>query len=150
MIWLDGLDLPQFRHFPVHFAQHYSEPRYPAVDAPKSPILFPWSEMEDQLEKAIRITPGHAVVRYTSQEKGQEGQEVSLRLGAQCEKLEAGCTSKTVRETASSVYHIIDGKGRTIIGESVISWVKGDTFSVPSWQPYRHEVSNAAFDPNAS
>lgn len=31
MIWLDGLDLPLYHHFPTHFAQPYHEPRYPST-----------------------------------------------------------------------------------------------------------------------
>lgn len=52
MIWLDGLDLPQFQHFPVHFVEHYSEKRYPAeeVDVRESPIVFPWGEMKGRLD----------------------------------------------------------------------------------------------------
>lgn len=49
VIWLDGLDLPNFIHIPVHFNEHYSAYRYPAEDAPTSPILFPWAEMEKRL-----------------------------------------------------------------------------------------------------
>ena len=138
MIWLDGLDLPQFQHFPVHFAQHYTEPRYPAEDTPASEILFPWTQMKARLQEA----PGHdhVILRYTSQESGKEGQDVSVRIGAQCERVRAGKKSTTNRENASSVYHVIDGTGRTVIGEKTIEWVKGDTFSVPSWEPYHHEV----------
>jgi gentisate 1,2-dioxygenase len=139
MIWLDGLDLPQFQHFPVHFAQHYSAPRYPAEDAPSSTILFPWAEMEPRLEA---VPEAHAVVRYTSKEEGKAGAEVSPRLGAQCERLSAGASSRVIRETTSAVYHVIDGRGRSLIGDKVIDWVKGDTFSVPSWEPYHHEVSD--------
>jgi gentisate 1,2-dioxygenase len=52
MIWLDGLDLPQFRHFPVHFVEHYANPRYPAdnVDTSNSPIVFPWAQMKARLD----------------------------------------------------------------------------------------------------
>lgn len=52
MIWLDGLDLPQFVHFPVHFVEHYSEKRYPAenVDTSQSPIVFPWERMKAKLD----------------------------------------------------------------------------------------------------
>ncbi|GFZ44266.1 hypothetical protein JCM24511_01988 [Saitozyma sp. JCM 24511] len=142
MIWLDGLDLPQFQHFPVHFAQHYSAPRYPAEDAPSSKILFPWAEMEPRLEAD---PVAHAVVRYTSKEKGKEGEEVSPRLGAQCERLSPGAKSRVIRETTSAVYHVIDGRGRSVIGDKVIDWVKGDTFSVPSWEPYHHEADDKAF-----
>lgn len=54
MIWLDGLDLPNFRHFPVHFVEHYSSPRYPAedVDSLTSPIVFPWEVMQSALDSS--------------------------------------------------------------------------------------------------
>jgi gentisate 1,2-dioxygenase len=50
MIWLDGLDLPNFVHFPVHFVEHYSEKRYPATDVEASPIVFPWESMKEALD----------------------------------------------------------------------------------------------------
>lgn len=140
MIWLDGLDLPQFQHFPVHFVQHYAEPRYPAKDANDSPIIYPWAEMQQKLDAA----PGdHAIVRYRSQDPGREAEEVSKVIGAQCERIEAGKRSQSVQETTSAVYHVIEGTGRSLIGDQIVTWVKGDTFAVPSWQPYIHEVGRA-------
>lgn len=52
MIWLDGLDLPQFRHFPVHFLEHFKDARYPAedVDTSASPIVFKWEKMQATLD----------------------------------------------------------------------------------------------------
>lgn len=52
MIWLDTLDLPNFVHFPVHFVEHFSQPRYPAedVDPSTSPLVFPWSRMKATLD----------------------------------------------------------------------------------------------------
>lgn len=52
MIWLDGLDLPLFRHFPTHFVEHFKEARYPAtdVDSSTSPIVFPWTKMKALLD----------------------------------------------------------------------------------------------------
>ena len=54
MFWLDGLDLPQFRHFPVHFVERYKDPRYPAddIDTNDSPIVFPWAKMKERLDAA--------------------------------------------------------------------------------------------------
>ena len=54
MIWLDGLDLPNFQYFPVHFVEHYQESRYPAemVDSSTSPIVFQWGEMQKKLDGA--------------------------------------------------------------------------------------------------
>ena len=53
MIWLDGLDLPNFVHYPVHFVEHYADPRYPAqdIDPSASSIVFPWSRMKAQLDE---------------------------------------------------------------------------------------------------
>lgn len=53
MIWLDGLDLPNFVHFPVHFVEHFQQPRYPAqdVDSNASPIVFPWTKMQKKLDE---------------------------------------------------------------------------------------------------
>ncbi len=52
MIWLDGLDLPNFVHYPVHFVEHYDAPRYPAedVDISVSPLVFPWAKMKEILD----------------------------------------------------------------------------------------------------
>ncbi len=52
VVWLDGLDLPNFVHFPVHFVEHYASPRYPAEDADDSPIVFPWDDMQKRLDAA--------------------------------------------------------------------------------------------------
>lgn len=54
MIWLDGLDLPNFVHYPVHFVEHYRDARYPAddVNTTDSPIVFPWSRMKAELDTA--------------------------------------------------------------------------------------------------
>jgi gentisate 1,2-dioxygenase len=50
VIWLDGLDLPNFMHFPIHFNEHFSESRYPAREVDASPIVFPWEEMQIKLD----------------------------------------------------------------------------------------------------
>jgi len=55
MIWLDGLDLPSFIHFPVHFVEHYREKRYPAEDvqSSESENVFPWKEMKVALDATL-------------------------------------------------------------------------------------------------
>ena len=71
MIWLDGLDLPNFTHFPVHFVEHYDSPRYPAVDVDTSasPIVFPWSRMKKALDEA----EGEYATRPYLHEDGSDG-----------------------------------------------------------------------------
>lgn len=43
-----------------------------------------------------------------------------------------------MQETASSVYHVIEGTGKSQIGDKTFTWQKGDTFCIPSWYPYTH------------
>ncbi|KIV90284.1 hypothetical protein PV10_07603 [Exophiala mesophila] len=133
MIWLDGLDLPNFRHFPVHFVEHYQDPRYPAadVDSNQSPIVFPWSKMQAKLD----AIPGDwAQEDYLK----KDGRPVSKILGGAAERLNAGATSPAVRETASSVYHVVSGSGYSYVGDKKFQWKQGDTFCVPAWNKYQH------------
>ena len=71
MIWLDGLDLPNFTHFPVHFVQHYDRPRYPAqdVDTNNSPLVYPWFKMQSNLDAK---SGNHVSLSYLH-EDGSEG-----------------------------------------------------------------------------
>lgn len=71
MIWLDGLDLPNFVHYPVHFVEHYQEARYPAesVDTSASPIVFPWSRMKLALDSG----DGDWISRPYLKANGSEG-----------------------------------------------------------------------------
>jgi gentisate 1,2-dioxygenase len=43
-----------------------------------------------------------------------------------------------VQETASSVYHVIDGRGYSIIDANKVQWERGDTFCIPAWNKYQH------------
>ena len=63
---------------------------------------------------------------------------VSLTLGGCAERLDAGKSSPAVMETASSVYHVVEGTGHTLIEGKEYRWKKGDTFCVPSWHRYQH------------
>ncbi len=41
-------------------------------------------------------------------------------------------------ETASSVYHVVEGSGHTIIEGNKYLWKKSDTFCIPAWHRYQH------------
>lgn len=157
MIWLDGLDLPNFVHFPVHFVEHHTAARYPAenVDSNTSPIVFPWARMVENLDKA----PGKWVSLPYLQANGTEGKWdkipkswmraisntcdlVSRILGGSAERLNAGESSPPVRETASSVYHVVEGSGYTEVEGKKLTWERGDTFCIPSWHKYQHFASD--------
>lgn len=131
VIWLDGLDLPNFIHFPVHFNEHYHSARYPAEDAPNSPILFPWADMQPLLDEQ---QGDYATAPYLK----NDGRELGKTIGASAERLNANKSSPSIRETSSAVYHVIEGSGHSVIDGLTIRWTQGDTFCIPAWLSYQH------------
>jgi gentisate 1,2-dioxygenase len=63
---------------------------------------------------------------------------VSRILGGSAERLNAGRSSPPVKETASSVYHVVEGSGYTEVEGKKLIWERGDTFCIPSWHQYQH------------
>jgi gentisate 1,2-dioxygenase len=63
---------------------------------------------------------------------------VSRILGGSALRISPGKTSPPIRETASSVFHVISGTGSSTIGDQHFTWKQGDTFCVPSWYKYSH------------
>lgn len=63
---------------------------------------------------------------------------VSRTLGGSAERLNAASSSTRMQETASSVYHVVEGSGYSQINERRVDWKKGDTFCIPSWCQYQH------------
>jgi gentisate 1,2-dioxygenase len=51
--------------------------------------------------------------------------------------------TRAVRDTASRIYHVLDGRGTSIIAGSTIDWQKGDTFCAPTWSWREHSVASA-------
>ena len=103
------------------------------------------------MQPELDAAEGKWVVKSYLKKDGREGEltpscaafttnssEVSKTLGAAAERLEKGASSPAVRETASSVYHIVTGSGHTDIDGQTFQWKQGDTFCIPSWQKYQH------------
>ncbi|KAM0543490.1 hypothetical protein ACHAPJ_012288 [Fusarium lateritium] len=131
VIWLDGLDLPSFIHFPVHFVEHYSSARYPAQDFEESDIVYPWDKMQERLDASSNHWVSEPYLKPS-------GAEIGKIIGASAERLMAGTVSPGIRETSSAVYHVVEGSGYSEVGDSVLKWKKGDTFCIPAWHNYKH------------
>ena len=140
MIWLDGLDLPLLHLMPLNFGAQYHAQQYPSTPATgPSRLRYPWPEMQAQLDAA----PGpFAEIDYVHRETGGP---ISATMGASALRIDAGATSGSVRETASGVYHVYQGRGSTQIGDRAIAWQQGDTFCIPLWTPYEHRAETAAY-----
>lgn len=63
---------------------------------------------------------------------------MSRVLGGCAERISAGTSSPSRRETTSSVYHVVTGNGYSLIGDQKYNWETGDTFCIPAWYRYQH------------
>jgi gentisate 1,2-dioxygenase len=134
MIWLDGLDLPIWKTIPANFTDHYPEPRYPSARREGPSIRrYPWAEIAQEL---ARVEGPTAEARYKHREHGGE---ISATIGASACRLDAGARTAPLRETASAVYHVYEGAGRTVVDGTELTWKQGDSFVVPAWTTAVHE-----------
>lgn len=91
-----------------------------------------------RLEDSGGLDPCHGVkMEYVNPENAGP---VLPTLSAYMQILPEKFRGETYRTTAAWVYHAVEGRGRTIIGETVLEWGPKDIFVVPAWHPHRHEA----------
>jgi gentisate 1,2-dioxygenase len=135
MLWVDGLDVPLMTYLRIQFFEEWKDSRFPSVEfAGASNLRYPWSEME----RSLRAEPGpYALVPYLQRVGGQA---ISRTIGAYAERIDAGTSSPARQSTLSHVYVVRSGRGRTRVGSTTLDWEPGDTFAIPTWQPFQHEA----------
>lgn len=68
---------------------------------------------------------------------------LSRTLGAEAERINPGHASNHRQDSASYVFHIYQGSGRTVLDTGkIIEWNACDTFVIPAWVGFRHENSS--------
>ena len=158
VVWLDGLDVPIVNIFDTSFAERYPGETQPHTIAegdalaryganllpvdfepsrPSSPIFnYPYSrsrEALDQLHRDGPVHPCHGVkMRYVNPATG--GYPMPT-IGAFLQLLPRGFAGEPYRATDAAVFSVVEGKGRTRIGEHQFDWGPRDIFVVPSWYP---------------
>jgi gentisate 1,2-dioxygenase len=58
--------------------------------------------------------------------------------------LPAGFQGRRHRSTDGTVFHVVEGRGRSRIGSEVFEWGPKDVFVVPSWYETSHEAREEA------
>ncbi len=145
VVWLDGLDIPLVRAFDASWvsALRAARPPAPADDAAQAEFRWSWKTMRRVLEGLAATTPrGRPVTRaYVT----PTGAPPLATLGAEAHWLRPRETARAGRSTAGRVFHVIEGGGRSRIGETELTWEPGDTFVAPPWHWIEHE--NGAGEP---
>lgn len=168
MIWLDGLDSPLVRLMEAGFQEEYHQERQeltqpagisqmkygagslrPAGAPPSarySPLMhYPWPETRAALERLASMTESSPfdgiIMEYTNP---IDGGPVMPTIGCYIQMLRPGERTKAHRHTSSAVCHVVEGKGRSIVGDSTLSWDEKDVFCVPGWTAHEHENTSTS------
>jgi gentisate 1,2-dioxygenase len=166
VMWMDALDIPftgflnsmfledgAELHQKITVPEKHSEMLYGRALFPSgsgdehqsqagkpSPVLaYRWEAARQALElQACRHAPdpfdGH-LLRYANPASGGE---VLPTMGCRIQLLPKGFHSRAHRHTISTVYHVAEGSGWSVINGTRFDWQKGDTIALPAWCWHEH------------
>ena len=176
MLWLDGLDVPLVNHLEAGFYEQYKEERQPVTKSDElsirmygagtltptwqrgkgihSPLLnYKWQRTYEVLSD-LATEPGASpydgvCVEYTNPTTGGPA---LASIACFAHLLKPELHTKAHRHVGSGVYHVISGKGYSVIAGNRFDWEEKDTFVVPSWAWHEHyaEVESCLFSYNDS
>lgn len=170
IVWLDGLDTPLIGTLEARFQEEYPEEaqraredadsgflKYgtgslrPAWESPTpdhSPQMrYPWSHTKETLDKLSEHELGSpydgVIMEYSNP---LTGGPVMPTIACFVQRLRPGARTKPHRHTPSTVYHIIEGQGATIVNGKRLDWESKDILTVPGWAFHEH-VNESATQP---
>jgi len=161
-IWLDGLDVPLVRGLEIAFQEEFPEetqpigevadlslakygtgglrPAWETQTRPHSPLThFPWSEVKPALDRIAAVASGSAydgiILEYTNPATGGP---VMPTIGCYAQLLRPRQHTESHRHTSSTVYHVVEGEGYTLVDGQRLDWESKDVFVVPAWAHHEH------------
>ncbi len=163
MVWMDGLDVPivelldaQFLERPKEEMQHIDRTEgdnlavfgntmkpveYKAKSRTSPLFWYPYGRTREALETMQRSHDPHACwgfkLQYTNPVTGDWAMPT---IGTFMQLLPKGFKGKAYRSTDSTVYAVVEGKGRAVINGQSFAFGPKDVFVCPSWMPYTLEA----------
>jgi gentisate 1,2-dioxygenase len=164
MVWLDGLDIAFANILDANFFEDWEGPGHsppvtvaegdshrrwgrhmrPTWQEPERPgrasmLLYAWGESRDALH-ALRHDQGSPydgiIMQYCDP---RDGGPTMPTFASSLQLLRKDEHTRAHRHTSSTIYHVAEGGGRSIIGGAEFAWEEGDTFVLPSWTWHEHE-----------
>jgi len=161
IVWMDGLDVPLTKALnaiffemgkdqraqetkPVNgskalYGQGTLAPTWTKERPRFSPLmLYSWDQTAEALH-GLRSHDGSPYegicLEYTNP---QTGGPVMPTMSCRVQMIRKGEKLKPRRVTGSSVFHVVQGKGRSVIEGKTFDWEKGDIIALPSWAQHAH------------
>ncbi len=102
-----------------------------------SPVFhYPYDRSRETLDRLARSGPIHPArgvkMQFTNPATGGYAMPT---IGAFIQLLPKGFRGTAERVTDGTIYHVVEGAGRTTIGDHVFDWRARDVFVAPSWLP---------------
>lgn len=165
VIWLDALDLPLFVYLEGSYAVEgelqaqrnrpdASEVEYRAAGLAPSrrpnshvrryPMMrYPWAQTEAALRQMVKYGDGGtAELDFINPETGQD---VLPTMGFTAMMLKVGQTEAPPLRSASAAFHVIKGRGQTVIDDVTVHWGPKDTFTAPVFANIAHTSEDESF-----
>ena len=165
VVWLDGLDIPIVRSFDASWSSRMrpAQPpttatdssqdeltaaglvprrsRYEDTDYPQ--VRWPWSTVRPALAAmtASASSDQPVILRYVNP---RTGAPPLATMGAEAQWLRPGERTRPDRRTTSAVFHVIEGRGESRVGDRTLVWDRGDTFVAPPWHWITHDNPTGA------
>lgn len=166
VVWLDGLDIPLVRALGTMFTDLYNggethpqgRPAYDNVarhgvnmrpmgyepEGLHSPVFhYPYETSRQalvDLKKADELDPCHGIkMQYINPNTGAP---VMATIDCYLQLLPAKYSTQDYQSTGTWIYNVVEGTGRTVIGDTILEWGPKDNFVVPGWLPHHHECDD--------
>ena len=167
VVWMDGLDIPLIRLLDASFAERMEEETQPVTSAEgdalhryghgllpvdwepstkTSPVFhYPYDRTREVLDRLARGGPLHPARGIKMQfVNPAAGGSAMPTIGTFVQLLPKGFDGAPERVTDGTIYHVVEGRGRTTIGDRTFDWGPRDIFVAPSWLPVTHAAADDA------
>lgn len=165
VVWLDALDLPMFVYLEGSYAveaplqaqrnrpdaslvEYLSSGLVPTrklgEDICRYPMIrYPWHRTEAALREMNAYSDaGPAELDYVNPETGGD---VLPTMGFTAMMLGAGQTVSPPLRSSSAAFHVVKGRGHSVVDGARIDWGPKDTFTAPVFADLTHHADEEAF-----
>lgn len=160
VMWLDGLDIPFVLNLDAMFYEEFGEHTQP-ITKPLDSSIHRWgSNLRPTWERPAgsyspilnyRWETSRAALHGLREDRGSPFDGIIMEyinpytggptvptMAAYLQLLRAGEHTRAHRHVASTVYHVAEGGGYSLIAGQRFNWAEGDTFVVPTWAWHEH------------
>jgi gentisate 1,2-dioxygenase len=167
MVWMDGLDVPLVELLDAQFMEKGAQEtqrtdrtegdnlaqfgntmkpvEYRAKNRTSPLFWYPYARTREALDTLRHGHDAHACWGYKLQYTNPvTGGWAMPTIGTFMQLLPQGFKGKEYRSTDSTVYAVVEGRGRCLVGGESLAFGPKDVFVCPSWLPYRLEADEQA------